>query len=99
MPLSSHTAETIVNTSIAYKYKISTQSKVIYLTVLVVVAGALAALPFLKVQISVRSASGYLQPAVEKQQLYAPITGRITQLMVLDNQKIKQGEPNVCLAL
>lgn len=92
MPLSSHTAETIVNTAIAYKYKISTQSKVIYLTVLVVVAGALAALPFLKVQISVRSAVGYLQPAVEKQQLYAPITGRITQLMVRDNQKIKQGD-------
>ena len=92
MSLSPHTAETIVNTAIAYKYKISTQSKVIYLTVLVVVVGALAALPFLKVQISVRSASGYLQPAVEKQQLYAPITGRITQLMVLDNQKIKQGD-------
>ncbi len=92
MSLSTHTAQTIVNTAIFYKYKISSQSKIIYITVLMVVAGILAALPFIKVQISVRSTAGYLQPAVEKQQLYAPITGRITQLMIKDNQKIKQGD-------
>ena len=55
MSLSPYTAETIKHTAIAYKYKISTQSKIIYTSVLIIVTGILLALPFIKVKISVKS--------------------------------------------
>lgn len=92
MSLSPYTAETIKHTAIAYKYKISTQSKIIYTSVLIIVTGILLALPFIKVKISVKSMGGGFQPLVEKQQLFAPITGRITKLMIRDNQSVKKGD-------
>ena len=92
MSLPIHTAETIENSAIAYKYKISHQSRIIYTAVLLAVVGTFAALPFIKVQISVRSISGSLQSSVEKQELRVPINGRVLNVLVKENQKLKQGD-------
>ena len=92
MSLSPYTAETIAHTAIAYKYKISTKSKIIYSAVLLIVTGVLFSLPFIKVKISVKSVLGEFKPLAEKQQLFAPITGRVTHLLIKDNQQVKQGD-------
>ncbi|MHB1178246.1 MAG: HlyD family secretion protein [Daejeonella sp.] len=52
---------------------------------------AFLSLPFVKIQISIKS-SGLLQSSQEKTELTIPVNGRLIQLNIKDNQRIKKGD-------
>ena len=76
---------------IAYKYKISTRSKVIYIATVLAVIIALSAMPFIYIQISIIS-HGLIQSDVEKTELLTPVNGRIIKIRMKDNQKLSRGD-------
>lgn len=85
------TLQTISINSISYKYGISKKSRLIYIAVLIILAFALASLPFIKTLISVKS-QGLLQSSLEKTELNIPVNGRLVCSKLKDNQKLKQGD-------
>ena len=91
MSLSNYTIETISSNSIVYRSKIGKPSQFIYIATVMTILGAFVALPFIKTPISVKS-SGLLQSSMEKTELTVPVNGRIIQLGLKDNKKVKQGD-------
>lgn len=76
---------------IAYRYKIRTNSKVIYCVTVLAVIIALSALPFIYTQISIKG-SGLIQSDVEKTELITLVSGRIIKIRMKDNQKLSRGD-------
>jgi HlyD family secretion protein len=68
-----------------------------YRLLLVGVIGALASLPFIKVDVSVR-APGMVRPAAERIELRLAASGRIEQVLVRDNESVEAGQALVILA-
>lgn len=91
MALSTYSEETISNTSIVYRSKISKSTKLIYQITVLAILLTFAALPFIKTSISVKS-SGLLQSSVEKTELTVPVNGRLIQYRLTDNKKLKKGD-------
>ncbi|WP_235324486.1 HlyD family secretion protein [Pedobacter lusitanus] len=91
MSLSTYSSETISSNSIVYRSKIGKQSQLIYIITVLAILVTFAALPFIKTPISVKS-SGLLQSSMEKTELTIPVNGRIIQLDLKDNKKLKQGD-------
>lgn len=84
-------AETDSQTYLAYKYKISKKSRLIYSGTLLALVMALGALPFIYTQLSIKS-SGVLNSSIEKVELTTTVSGRIINLQMKDNQKLSQGD-------
>lgn len=84
-------ADSISQTSITYKYKISTKSSIIYISTLLILFLAVLSLPFIKTSISTKG-FGHLQSSQEKTELIIPVSGRLTQLNMRDNLRIKKGD-------
>lgn len=63
----------------------------IYLMLLAGVLGALASLPLIKVDVSVR-APGMVRPATERAELRLAVSGRIEQVLARDNQAVEAGQ-------
>ena len=78
-------------TSISYKNHINTKSKLIYISALLILTLAFFSLPFIKISISTKS-SGLLQSSQERTELIIPVNGRLVQLNIKDNQRIKKGD-------
>ncbi|MEJ2881691.1 HlyD family secretion protein [Pedobacter sp. GR22-6] len=91
MSISRYSTETIANNVLVYRAQISQSTRLIYLTTLFTIFIILLLLPFIKTPISVKSA-GSLQSALEKTELIIPVSGRLVQLKISDNKKIKQGD-------
>lgn len=91
MSLSTYSSETITNTSLVYRSRINRSSQIIYLVTVFTILITLAALPFIKTPISVKS-SGLIQSSIEKTELIVPINGRLVKVKLKDNKKVKQGE-------
>jgi multidrug resistance efflux pump len=91
MSLSTYSSETITNTSLVYRSRINRSSQIIYLVAVFSILITLAALPFIKTPISVKS-SGLIQSSIEKTELIVPINGRLVKVKLKDNKKVKQGE-------
>lgn len=91
MTLSTYSEDTISNTSIVYQSRISKSTKLIYQITVLSVLLTIAALPFIKTPISVKS-SGLLQSSIEKTELTIPVNGRLIQYKLTDNKKLKQGD-------
>jgi len=91
MSISRYSTETIANNVLVYRAQISQSTRLIYLTTLFTIFIILLLLPFIKTPISVKSA-GSLQSALEKAELIIPVSGRLVQLKISDNKKIKQGD-------
>ncbi|MCX2432655.1 HlyD family secretion protein [Pedobacter sp. GR22-10] len=72
-----------------HQTKVSTQ--IIYSVTLLAVVMALSALPFIYTTVSVKG-SGSLQSNIEKNELLAPVSGKITMINLTDNKKIKKGD-------
>ncbi|NTE25162.1 HlyD family efflux transporter periplasmic adaptor subunit [Agrobacterium tumefaciens] len=72
-----------------HQTKVSTQ--IIYSTTLLAIIVALSALPFIYTTVSVKG-SGSLQSNIEKNELLAPVSGKITMINLMDNKKIKRGD-------
>lgn len=67
-----------------HQTKVSTQ--IIYSITLFAIIAALCSLPFIHTTVSVKG-SGSLQSNIEKNELLAPISGRVTRINLTDNQK------------
>lgn len=84
-------AGAISQTAITYKYKISTKSRIIYISTLVILFLVILSLPFIKISISTKG-SGLLQSSQEKTELTIPVNGRLIKLNMRDNLRIKKGD-------
>ena len=89
--ISLFSAGAISQTAITYKYKISTKSSLIYISTLVILFLVIVSLPFIKISISTKG-SGLLQSSQEKTELTIPVNGRLIQLNMKDNLRIKKGD-------
>ncbi len=68
-----------------------------YLVLLVGVVGALASLPFVEVEVSVR-APGMVRPATERTDLRLAVAGRIEQVLARDNETVAAGQALLMLS-
>jgi HlyD family secretion protein len=71
--------------------RVKVRMQLIYLTVLVAVLAALVALPFIKVDVSVK-ASGLVRPVTEKHELRNLVAGTIAEVLVSDGQTVQKGQ-------
>ncbi|WP_097133379.1 HlyD family secretion protein [Pedobacter xixiisoli] len=78
------------SSAIVFLYQTRVFSQVIYTTTLLAIVTLFASLPFIYTTVSVKS-SGLMQSNVEKIELYAPVSGKITQIRLKDNQKASKG--------
>ncbi|QDH79098.1 HlyD family efflux transporter periplasmic adaptor subunit [Echinicola soli] len=83
---------TIINqTTEYYQSKISVRSKVIYLSVMAVLTGILASLPFIYVDVSV-SARGRFQTSLGRNEIHAPVSGRVSSISIVENESVGKGQ-------
>lgn len=91
MSVSAWNDQNIVFLSLGNRLKSGTGSRVIYVVSLSATFVALCLMPFIPIQISINS-YGVLQPALERTELYASVSGRVIQVRVMDNQSILSGD-------
>lgn len=70
----------------------TTRSQVIYISLMITVFAALAALPFIYVDVSIQS-SGLIRPVAEKTEVKSPTTGKVAEVLVRDNETVRKGQP------
>ncbi|WOH63662.1 HlyD family secretion protein [Bradyrhizobium sp. BWA-3-5] len=71
-------------------------SLVIYKIVVLSVVAALFALPLINITVSVQSA-GAIRPTIEKTPLIAPVSGRISRILAVENDVVTQGQEILAL--
>ncbi len=86
-----YSVQSISQNVLSYKYVISTKSKIVYASFLILLTVSLGGLPFIKTQISIKS-PGLLQSAIEKTELTIPVNGRLVYSKLKDNQIVKPGD-------
>lgn len=74
-----------------------TRAPIVYLTVIAVVALACASMPLIHVPVGVRAA-GMLRPAVEKQEIRAPVSGRVAGSVMSEGRAVTAGESLIRLS-
>lgn len=79
------------NTSLIFLHQTRIRSQLIYTATLIAIVTAFASLPFIFTTVSVKG-TGSLQSNLEKIELLAPISGRITLINLRDNQKVRADE-------
>ncbi|TCN27560.1 HlyD family secretion protein [Sinorhizobium americanum] len=72
------------------------RSLVIYKAILLSVAAALVSLPLITIPVSVQSA-GAIRPSVEKTPLVAPVSGRISRVLAVENDEVIKGQEILAL--
>ncbi|HBH84266.1 MAG: hypothetical protein A2X03_09935 [Bacteroidetes bacterium GWA2_40_15] len=75
----------------SYIIRISSRSKIIYWIIILIIAGGIAVLPFIYVDVSVQT-RGYFQSEIEKQKIFAPFQGKITYTNIRNGSKINKGD-------
>lgn len=88
--------EIIENSQEANFSKHTVRSRIIYVTVLLFVLGFFSALPFLYLDVGVRS-QGFIRPATEVAQITSPVSGYIQSVHISENRPINQGDVFVIL--
>lgn len=83
--------EVMQHSSYTWLPRVKVRTQLIYLIVLMAVVAALAALPFIKVDVSVK-ASGLVRPVTEKHELRNLVAGTIAEILVTDGQKVQRGQ-------
>ncbi|WP_143305429.1 HlyD family secretion protein [Chitinophaga vietnamensis] len=71
--------------------RVRSHTQVIYVTVLLVILCTLAALPLIKVDVSI-AASGIVRPVTEKTELRSMVAGTIEQVLVADGASVQKGQ-------
>lgn len=84
-------ASIINQTTEHYQSKISVRSKVIYLSVLLVLTGILVSLPFIYVDVSV-SARGRFQTSLGRNEIHSPVSGRVSSISIVENESVGKGQ-------
>ncbi len=77
--------------SISYLQRMQVRGRLVYLTVLLALVIAVALLPVIRVDMSVRG-SGLLQASVERNEVVVPVTGRISHWHIVDNKQVSKGD-------
>ena len=75
----------------SYIIRISSRSRMIYWTVIILVVGGIAILPFVYVDVSVQT-RGYFQSEIEKQKIYTPFQGKILLTRIKNGIKVEKGD-------
>lgn len=83
--------EVIEHSAFTWLPRVKVRTQVIYATVLLAVLLSLLALPFIKVDVSVKSA-GIVRPVTEKNELRSLVAGTIEEVLVQEGQYVKKGE-------
>ncbi|MEX1062752.1 MAG: HlyD family efflux transporter periplasmic adaptor subunit [Balneolaceae bacterium] len=83
--------EIIKSSSEAVFFKHSTRSRIIYLTVLVFLTGCALLLPYINVDIGVRS-RGMIRPAFERLEIYSRVSGTVKNLSARENNRVDAGD-------
>ncbi|MGX5818984.1 HlyD family secretion protein [Chitinophaga lutea] len=83
--------EVIEQSAFSWLPRVQVRTQVIYMTVLIAVLATLVALPFIKVDVSVRSA-GIIRPIAEKNELRSLVAGTIAEVMVSEGQHVERGQ-------
>jgi HlyD family secretion protein len=91
MPKELFPKEIIDNSSEANFHKHNVKTKLIYTTIVLFIIVALASLPFISVDISVRS-QGVITSVTERNQLTSLVSGKIKKLYIQENEPIKKGD-------
>ncbi|MDR0891940.1 MAG: HlyD family secretion protein [Mediterranea sp.] len=81
----------IENSIDAYNYRHRTRSQLIYWVVLLAVAAALVALPFVYVDISIQG-SGVVRPVTEKTDIKATVTELVDSVYVREGEQVHKGD-------
>lgn len=89
--------EIIDNSAEVNFQKHSLKTKLIYVTTLLFIVTSGAALPFIYVDVSVRS-PGIIKPITDRNQLKAPVSGKIKHLYIQENTPIEKGETVAVIA-
>lgn len=84
--------EIIENSQEANFSKHSVSSRIIYATIVLALFTLVSVLPFIKVDVGVRS-QGIIRPVTEVVQLSSPVSGNIQALYMAENAFILRGEP------
>lgn len=83
--------EVVEHSAFAWLPRVQVRTQVIYSTVLGAVLVCLAALPFIKVDVSVRSA-GIVRPITEKNELRSLVAGTIEEVLVAEGAYVQKGD-------
>ncbi|WP_138431669.1 HlyD family secretion protein [Fodinibius saliphilus] len=83
--------EIIENSAESNFQKHSVKTKLIYITAVLFVISSLLALPFIYVDVSVKS-RGVIQPTTERNKLTSLVSGKVDKLNIKENISIKKGE-------
>lgn len=86
----------IEDTTEAYLPQVSVRGQLIYCTVALAIVAALVALPFSRTEVSVQS-SGIIRPVAERNEIRPLVAGTVAQVLVHDNQPVRQGQPMIRL--
>lgn len=83
--------EVIEHSTFTWIPRVQVRTQVIYTTVLLAVLVSLLALPFIKVDVSVKS-GGIVRPITEKNELRSFVAGTIEEVMVAEGQHVVKGQ-------
>lgn len=83
--------EIIEHTSQTHLWKHSVRSQLLYCSTIVAVMAALGALPFIKLDVSVKS-RGMIRPQTEMHIVAPAVSGAIKEFYVHENQPVKRGQ-------
>ncbi|MDQ8053503.1 MAG: HlyD family efflux transporter periplasmic adaptor subunit [Pedobacter sp.] len=81
--------EQLVDLKMIYLDQITVKSQLIYISILAILSAALFSLPFIHVNIHIKG-EGIIQSASENVDLVSPISGRVAQVMVANESKVKR---------
>ncbi|NGP89759.1 HlyD family secretion protein [Fodinibius halophilus] len=97
MPKELFPEEIIENSAESNFQKHSVKTKLIYVTTILFVVGSIITLPFIYVDVSVKS-SGVIQPTTKHNKLTSLVSGKIDGLYIKENESIKKGDQVAIIA-
>jgi len=83
--------EVIEHSTFTWLPRVQVRTQMIYTTVLLAVLVSILALPFIKVDVSVKS-GGIVRPITEKNELRSLVAGTIEEVMVSEGQHVQKGQ-------
>ncbi|WP_338870749.1 HlyD family efflux transporter periplasmic adaptor subunit [Spirosoma sp. SC4-14] len=96
MPHTLHPPTVIEYTTEAYLPQVTVRGQLIYGSVALAIVVALLSLPFIHTDVSVQS-SGIIRPVAERNELRPLVAGTVAEVLVHDNQPVRQGQPMIRL--
>ncbi|WP_186756131.1 HlyD family secretion protein [Echinicola salinicaeni] len=80
----------VEQTSEYYQNKITVRSRIIYISILILIIGGFCCLPFIEVDVSVKG-EGKFQTSLSRNEIYAPISGRVSSINIVENGSVQKG--------